>query len=166
MSTKREDPFHLRRFVLAQNHQESFENALGGIRRGSKVGHWIWWIFPQLADLGTSPTARHYAITSLDEAVAYLSHPILGARLRATTSAMNSLLGARATSILGRDDVKFHSSITLFSRPAPADPLFTTALDLFFDGVADIRTNRLLLNHYCHDPICTPAQIAVGGTTR
>lgn len=138
------DPFDLHRFVLAQNRSESYAYALREIQNGRKTSHWMWWIFPQLLGLGTSPTARDYAIVSLDEANAYVQHRVLGRRLREVTSAMNACEGRSAGSILGRDDVKFRSSMTLFSRTTPTDSIFVTALNRFFNGVADARTDLLL----------------------
>lgn len=145
-----EDQYNLERFVEAQNrvgvldHVGSYERALQEIRKGRKDTHWIWWVFPQLAGLGLSSTSREYSISSLAEAQAYLLHPVLGPRLREATAAMNSHVGSRAGSILNGDDVKFRSSMTLFTRADPIEPLFRDAIDLFFDGQPDARTDRLL----------------------
>ena len=139
-----EDPYNLERFVEAQNRHGSYDTALDEIRKGRKVTHWIWWVFPQLAALAFSETSREYAISSIDEAAAFLLHPVLGTRLREATVAMNSHLNSRADSILDGDDVKFRSSMTLFIRAAPQEPLFQNAIDIFFDGVPDSRTDQLL----------------------
>jgi uncharacterized protein (DUF1810 family) len=133
-----EDPYNLERFVEAQ------ERALGEIRRGRKDSHWIWWTFPQFAGLGFSGLSREYSISSMEEAQAYLRHPVLGPRLHEITTAMNSQSDRQIASIVGADDVKFRSSMTLFMRAAPGDSAFQDALELFFNGEPDIRTDQLL----------------------
>jgi uncharacterized protein (DUF1810 family) len=138
------DSYNLERFVAAQNHGDCYETALNEVRDGKKTGHWIWWVFPQLAGLGSSPTSRSYSISSLDEAIAYLRHPVLGPRLRKVTMAMNGHTGLSVTSILGFDDVKFRSSMTLFMRAAPQEELFHAAIERFFAGKPDERTDELL----------------------
>jgi uncharacterized protein (DUF1810 family) len=137
------DPYNLERFVEAQD-RHGFDTALDEIRKGRKVTHWIWWVFPQLAGLAFSDISREYAISSRDEAAAFLLHPVLGTRLREATAAMNSHLDSRADSILDGDDVKFRSSMTLFMRAAPQESLFQNAIDIFFNGVPDSRTDQLL----------------------
>jgi uncharacterized protein (DUF1810 family) len=139
-----DDPFNLERFVRAQVEGASYENALREIQRGRKASHWIWWVFPQLAGLGRSPTSRAYAIASLDEAIAYLAHPVLGPRLRTAIGAMMASAEVSAAALLGPDDVKFRSSLTLFARAAPGERLFRDALERFFDARADDLTDRLL----------------------
>ncbi|MBJ3776079.1 DUF1810 domain-containing protein [Acuticoccus mangrovi] len=137
------DPFDLARFVDAQ--RGVFERACAELTAGAKRTHWMWFIFPQLAGLGTSPTARHYAIRSLEEATAYRADPVLGPRLVAATRAAlaSGLHDARA--LFGPpDDLKFASSLTLFERTLPEEPLFSQALDRFFDGERDTRTLALL----------------------
>jgi uncharacterized protein (DUF1810 family) len=131
--------FDLERFVQAQ--QGVYETALAELRAGRKRSHWMWFIFPQVAGLGQSEMARRYAIRSSDEAAAYLAHPLLGERLRAC-----------ATAVLGHDvddigdifphpdDLKFHSSMTLFADVAPHEAVFQACLDRFFDGAADPAT--------------------------
>lgn len=105
----------------------------------------MWFIFPQLAGLGHSEMSRHYAIPSLEEACQYLRHPVLGARLRECTAAVNSHSGVSITDILGRpDDMKFHSCMTLFRLAEPATPEFTEALDKYFSGELDSATVALL----------------------
>jgi uncharacterized protein (DUF1810 family) len=134
----------LQRFVGAQ--EGSFEDALGEIRGGRKLGHWMWFVFPQLAGLGRSETSRYYAIASLDEARAYLAHPLLGARLReAAVATLRAPQGRSAGAILGEiDAVKLRSSMTLFAMAAPDEPIFREVLERFFRGQPDPATERLL----------------------
>ena len=133
------DRFNLDRFLRAQ--ADAFPQALGELRRGRKTGHWIWFIFPQIAGLGLSPTSRLYAITSLDEARAYAAHPTLGRRLIECALAMLSHEGLTAREILGApDDLKFRSSMTLFAAGWPQEPVFAAALERFFGGKADPLT--------------------------
>jgi len=141
-----EDPFDLRRFVDAQEEGGAYTGALAELRTGRKWGHWIWFVFPQIAGLGMSAMSRRYAIGSLDEARAYLAHPLLGARLHESAEA---LLGAdpslSAEWILGGiDAIKVRSSMTLFARADPGDELFPAVLDRLYDGEADPRTDQLL----------------------
>ena len=134
-----DDLYDLERFVEAQ--QGSYEQALGELRAGRKRSHWIWYVFPQIAGLGSSSTARRYAIVSLDEAQAYLRHPLLGDRLRACTDAVNGLTGRTANAVFGTpDDMKFRSSMTLFGRADPSEPRFQEALAKYYDGQEDTRT--------------------------
>ena len=124
----------------------TFDAALEELRAGRKRTHWMWFIFPQLRGLGHSPLSNLYAIASLQEAHAYLAHPILGQRLRACTEAVLAHRGHTLAAIFGSpDDLKFRSSMTLFEAAAfdPAQP-FTPALDQFCGGVRDERTLRLL----------------------
>ncbi len=133
------DPHDLARFVEAQ--ATTYGPALEELRRGRKTSHWMWFVFPQIAGLGRSPTAQHYALRSAAEARAYLAHPVLGARLRAATDAMNAQAGRTARAILGQpDDAKFRSCMTLFAEAAPDEPRFATALSTFFDGERDPLT--------------------------
>jgi uncharacterized protein (DUF1810 family) len=137
-----QDAFDLARFVAAQHG--SYESALAEIRRGAKRSHWMWYIFPQLAGLGRSDMARRYAIRSIDEAHAYLAHPLLGSRLRACVEALQDLTGMTAVDVFGGvDAVKLRSSLTLFAA-ASGELLFAAALDRWFDGVRDEATLRLL----------------------
>ena len=138
------DPFNLTRFVEAQNRMGGYDRALGELRHGRKDSHWIWWVFPQLAGLAMSSTSREYSIYSLEEARAYLDHPVLGPRLREVTTVMIGHTERKADAILGADDVKFLSSMTLFMRAAPDESLFREAIDLFFDAVPDPMTDHLL----------------------
>nr|WP_047169879.1 DUF1810 domain-containing protein [Sphingomonas sp. Y57] len=134
--------FDLDRFVSAQ--EGSYEAALAEIRRGCKRGHWMWFVFPQMAGLGRSTTARHYAIASLDEARAYLAHPLLGARLRACVEALQDLDHGSAGAVFGDiDAMKLRSSLTLFEQ-ASGERLFAAAIERWFDGRRDAATLRLL----------------------
>jgi uncharacterized protein (DUF1810 family) len=136
------DPHHLDRFLTAQ--QDSYADALDEVRSGRKQSHWMWFVFPQLAGLGRSPTAQHYAIRSLDEAQAYLDHPVLGARLREMVAALQALPPTSAERVFGPvDAMKLHSSLTLFAQ-AGGGALFAAALDRWFDGTPDAATIRLL----------------------
>jgi uncharacterized protein (DUF1810 family) len=133
----------LERFVAAQ--EGVYDDALAELRSGRKTGHWIWFIFPQVAGLGRSEMSRHYAIRSLDEARAYLDHPVLGTRLRACTAAVLATRGRTAEDILGSiDAVKLRSSMTLFHRAAPDEAAFREVLDRFYDGRVDDATDAIL----------------------
>lgn len=137
------DPFNLSRFVSAQEH--IFGTALSELRRGRKQSHWMWFVFPQIDGLGSSPTAIKYAIKSLDEARAYLSHPMLGPRLLDCCRALLSVGGRSASDIMGYpDDLKLRSSMTLFSLVADSQPEFREVLDKHFGGHQDPRTIELL----------------------
>jgi len=138
------DPFDLERFVVAQDAGASFSTALAEIESGRKSTHWIWWVFPQLIGLGQSTISWHYAIKSLDEARAYLAHPVLGPRLIEATEAMISHVGTSAIALLGVDDVKFHSSMTLFAAATSGESVYQRALDQFFSGVRDHQTIEML----------------------
>jgi uncharacterized protein (DUF1810 family) len=137
-----DDPYRLDRFVSAQ--AGTYERALAELRSGHKRSHWMWFVFPQLAGLGRSSTAQHYGIQSLAEARAYLAHPVLGARLRECAAVVASLpTGAEA--ILGSTDaMKFRSSMTLFRRAAPDEPVFEQALDRLYGGQPDWQTDQML----------------------
>lgn len=133
------DPYNLARFVEAQ--APLYAQVLAELREGHKASHWIWFVFPQLAGLGYSTMAQHYAISSRDEAAAYLAHPILGPRLRETTDLVNRVEGRSARDIFGYpDDLKFRSSMTLFSAATSDNALFETALRKYFGGVSDPMT--------------------------
>jgi uncharacterized protein (DUF1810 family) len=135
------DPFRLQRFVVAQ--EGVYQRALGELHAGRKRTHWIWFVFPQLAGLGSSAMSQEYAISSLDEAVAYLAHPLLGPRL---VECVKAVLAAAGTveDVLGPDAVKLRSSLTLFARADPDSPVFRDALEQCFAGRADQRTLELL----------------------
>jgi uncharacterized protein (DUF1810 family) len=140
-----EDPFDLGRFVAAQDDGGVYDAALAELRRGRKTSHWMWFVFPQIAGLGRSATARRFAISSLDEARAYLGHPVLGPRLMESTAVVSGLRGASPHQIFGGIDAqKLHSSMTLFLRARPEEPLFTKVLDEFFAGVPDAATDARL----------------------
>jgi len=137
------DPFDLERFLKAQ--EEAFEIALEELRSGRKSSHWIWFVFPQIAGLGHSPTAQHYAIRSLEEAHAYLAHSVLGARLHECLKALQLLETDDAQSVLGDlDAMKFRSSLTLFAEADPGDAIVDAALDRWFGGERDAKTLQLL----------------------
>ena len=137
------DPYDLQRFVDAQDGV--YETALAELRAGSKQSHWMWFIFPQLRGLGLSPTAHLYGLVSLDEARAYLHHPLLGARLHQCVDALAPWATRRsAEQIFGAvDAVKLRSSLTLFDKIEPNGP-FDEGLTAFFNGVPDERTLALL----------------------
>lgn len=138
-----EDPFRLARFEEAQ--ASAYETALNELRRGRKTGHWIWFVFPQIAGLGSSATSQFYAIRSIEEARAYLAHPVLGPRLKACVEAAMGHAARSAREIFGTpDDLKFRSSLTLFAAAAPDEPLFRSALGAFFDGEPDPLTLQRL----------------------
>ncbi|WP_296950133.1 DUF1810 domain-containing protein [uncultured Massilia sp.] len=131
--------FDLERFVAAQ--RGVYETALAELQAGRKRTHWMWFIFPQVAGLGSSAMAQAYAIGSGDEAAAYLAHPVLGRRLRACAAAVARHGGAPVDAIFGHpDDLKFHSSMTLFADVAPDEAVFQECLDRFFDGRPDQAT--------------------------
>lgn len=133
------DPHKLERFVDAQS--TVYEQVLGELRAGRKHSHWIWFIFPQIAGLGYSSTARFYAIQSLDEAQAFLQHPVLGQRLRECTAIVNAIEGRSINAIFGSpDDLKFRSSMTLFAQASEDNELFISALEKYFDGKPDPLT--------------------------
>jgi uncharacterized protein (DUF1810 family) len=139
------DPYGLERFVSAQDAGATYEQALAELRQGRKTSHWMWFIFPQLAGLGLSPMSQRYAITALDEARAYLDHPILGPRLLTCASVVAATAGRSAIEIFGPVDAqKLRSSMTLFDRARPDEPVFRQVLDQFFDGRPDPRTDQLL----------------------
>ena len=136
------DIHDLQRFLLAQ--ETSHAAALAELAAGQKQSHWMWFIFPQTAGLGSSSTAVRYAIQSRAEAEAYLGHPVLGARLREITQTVLHLENRTAQQIFGfPDELKFHSSMTLFNAVAQAEPLFRKALAKYFNGERD----RLTLAH-------------------
>jgi uncharacterized protein (DUF1810 family) len=139
------DPYNLERFVDAQDRGGTYSQALAELQLGSKTSHWMWFIFPQLAGLGSSPTSVRYAIKSLAEAQAYLKHHLLGPRLLECSAAIATHAGRPAADILGSIDArKLHSSMTLFLRAAPGETIFKTVLAQFFDGEPDPATDSLL----------------------
>jgi uncharacterized protein (DUF1810 family) len=138
-----DDPHDLNRFVRAQ--VSDYQRALAELQSGRKRSHWIWYIFPQIDGLGFSSTAKRYAIKSLDEAKAYLAHPILGPRLTQCAEAMLSIENRTANEILGApDDLKLRSCATLFACVAPKGSVFDRLLEKFYRGERDDKTLRIL----------------------
>ncbi len=138
-----QDRFDLERFVAAQ------DPVLPSVRReleeGRKRSHWMWFVFPQLAGLGSSPMARRYALASIEEAKAFLAHDVLGRRLIELTGVVNAIERRPVGEIFGHpDDLKFHSSMTLFVRAGAGSLVFGRALDRYFGGREDAATVRLL----------------------
>lgn len=142
------DSYDLARFVEAQAHR--YARVLDELAAGEKTSHWMWFIFPQLRGLGLSATARRFGLSGLEEARAYLAHPLLGARLRECTRALLALEGRTAHEIFGSpDDLKLRSCLTLFAQaagpaPAPQDRLFGEALTKYCRGEPDPLTLKLL----------------------
>lgn len=138
-----DDPYNLNRFVQAQ--AGVYERVLAELRAGAKRSHWMWFIFPQLAGLGWSPTARLYAIQSLHEARAYLEHPVLGPRLRECAEEVLGVEGRSAHQIFGSpDDLKLRSCATLFAQVSPEGSVFHQLLDRYYEGEPDARTLDLI----------------------
>ncbi|HEU4376449.1 MAG TPA: DUF1810 domain-containing protein [Telluria sp.] len=131
--------FDLDRFVDAQ--APVYSRVLAELKGGRKTGHWMWFIFPQIAGLGHSVMAQKYALVSADEAAAYLAHPLLGARLRECSALVAAIEGKNIGEIFAApDDLKFHSSMTLFAEVAPDEAVFQDCINKFFDGVPDQAT--------------------------
>jgi len=138
-----DDPYDLQRFLAAQ--ARDYPQALDEVRAGRKRSHWMWYIFPQLDGLGSSPTARHYAIKSLAEAEAYSKHAVLGARLREIAETAIGVEGRSAYEIFGSpDDMKLRSCATLFAQVSPPGSVFHRLIEKFFEGKADGSTLSLL----------------------
>ena len=138
-----DDSYDLDRFVEAQ--ERIYSRALAELRRGRKESHWMWFVFPQVAGLGFSPTSMRYAIRNLDEARAYLSHPVLGPRLVECCEAVLAVEGRSAHEIFGSpDDLKLRSCATLFAQASPAGSPFHRLIDQFFHGKPDAKTLALL----------------------
>ena len=137
------DPHDLDRFVQAQ--EDDYDQALAEIRNGRKVSHWMWYVFPQFDGLGMSATSRRYAIRSVDEARAYLRHPVLGPRLTTCAQAVRGVSGRSAHDIFGSpDDMKLRSCATLFAHVSPEGSVFQQLLDQYFQGRPDARTLELV----------------------
>lgn len=133
------DEFNLARFIEAQ--EPVYSQALAELRAGHKRSHWMWFVFPQIQGLGSSAMAQRYAIASGDEAAAYLAHPVLGKRLRECAGIVAALDALSAHDIFGHpDDLKFHSSMTLFADVAPDEAVFQDCIDKYFDGAPDPET--------------------------
>ncbi|PYY70616.1 calpastatin [Pseudomonas jessenii] len=142
-STDHLDPFNLQRFLEAQD--PVFDRVQTELNNGHKRSHWMWFIFPQFSGLGGSEMSRHFAIRSREEALAYLEHPLLGARLRTCTQEVLNIRERSVAGIFGHpDDLKFHSSMTLFAQVAAADSPFQQALNQYFHGILDDWTLSLL----------------------
>lgn len=138
-----DDPHNLARFLDAQ--APVYAQVLGELRAGRKRSHWIWFIFPQIAGLGHSAMSERYAIASLDEARAYLAHPVLGTRLRECSASVLAVRDRTIHEIFGSpDDMKFRSCMTLFNRAAPVETVFGQCLQKYFGGDEDLQTLRLL----------------------
>lgn len=139
------DPHGLDRFVAAQDGGV-YLRAVAELRAGEKTGHWMWFVFPQIAGLGFSAMSQRYAISSLDEARAYLRHDVLGPRLRECAGVVAATADRSAEDIFGGIDAqKLRSSMTLFLRADPAEPVFRLVLDRFCGGVPDPETDRRLV---------------------
>ncbi|MES2940569.1 MAG: DUF1810 domain-containing protein [Pseudomonadota bacterium] len=137
------DPFDLQRFVTAQ--APVMPAVTAELKAGAKRSHWMWFVFPQLAALGRSSTARHYGIASLDEARAYLAHPVLGPRLKDCCRLLLGVQSRSAHQVFGSpDDLKLRSCLTLFHHADPAETVFTQCLDRYYAGVPDTATAGLL----------------------
>jgi uncharacterized protein (DUF1810 family) len=142
-SNRTDDPHDLDRFVRAQ--AGDYDRALAEIRDGRKRSHWIWYIFPQFAGLGSSPMSQRYAIRSRAEAEAYLAHPVLGPRLVACAEAALAVEGRSAREVFGSpDDLKLRSCATLFASVAPPGSVFEQILDKYYGGMRDESTLRLM----------------------
>ena len=146
------DRYNLERFVEAQ--EGVFEQACAELRRGRKTGHWMWFIFPQIAGLGFSEMSREYAIRSIEEARAYLAHPVLGSRLREISQIVNGIEGKTAYQVFGSpDDMKLRSSMTLFAKATEGDLLndnlvFAEVIEKYFGGELDESTVKLMVRHF------------------
>ena len=139
MNDRPDDYYDLYRFVEAQD--QIYDQVYSELRQGLKLTHWMWFVFPQLEGLSLSATSRKFAISSLEEAIAYLEHPLLGPRLRKCTELVNSTSGKTINQILGpTDSLKFRSSMTLFAHATKENSVFESALQKFFDGQYDRLT--------------------------
>ncbi len=140
-----DDTAGLERFVTAQDDRDTYGDALRELRAGRKTTHWMWFVFPQVAGLGRSATAQHFAVSGLAEARAYAAHPVLGPRLRECAQALLDQPESDAVAVLGEVDAgKLRSSMTLFAVAAPDEPVFPAVLDRFFGGTRDEETTRRL----------------------
>ena len=138
-----DDPFNLSRFVLAQ--EKTYAQALSELNAGEKRSHWMWFIFPQIDGLGSSPTAKAFSIKGLPEALAYLNHPLLGQRLHECAAAATGVKDRSAVEILGSiDELKLRSSATLFASISTRSSVFHQLLTRFFEGQPDLRTLQIL----------------------
>lgn len=141
--TVKAHPYDLQRFVTAQDAGGTYDRAITELRRGRKTSHWMWFVFPQIAGLGQSPTSRMYAISSLAEARAYLAHAVLGPRLTQCAALICGVPDRSAEQIFGGIDAqKLRSSMTLFSHADPAAQVFRQVLDQYFGGIGDPATEQ------------------------
>ena len=139
------DPYDLERFVAAQDAGGTYGRAVAELRRGRKVSHWMWFVFPQVAGLGFSATSRRFAISGLAEARAYLAHPVLGPRLLECAGLVTAMSGVTAEQVFGPVDAqKLRSCVTLFGRADPGEPAFGQVLAHYFGGIRDAATDELL----------------------
>jgi uncharacterized protein (DUF1810 family) len=135
----------LERFITAQDDLGTYETALAELRAGRKRSHWMWFVFPQIEGLGQSPISRRYAIASLDEARAYLAHPVLGRRLSESARTLTGLSAKTAEEIFGTiDAMKLRSSMTLFALANPEHRVFQEVLNRYFGGISDPATEAIL----------------------
>ena len=140
-----DDPYDLQRFVDAQDGGGAYDEALAELRLGRKTSHWMWFVFPQIDGLGRSSHARHFAISGLEEAQAYARHRVLGPRLVQAARTLTELATTDAEEVLGAvDALKLRSSMTLFARAVPAEPVFRAVLEQYYDREEDDRTTGLL----------------------
>jgi uncharacterized protein (DUF1810 family) len=140
-----DDPFDLARFVAAQDARGTYQQATAELRAGRKTGHWMWFVFPQIAGLGYSQMSQRYAISSLEEARAYLAHSVLGPRLIECATIVAQIQGRTAEQVFGGiDAMKLHSCVTLFLRADPAEPVFGEVLSSYFGGLPDALTDERL----------------------
>src|SRR5512143_368771 len=144
-ATDRNDPYDLNRFISAQ--EGIYDRVLAELRGGLKRSHWMWYIFPQIDGLGHSPTTRHYAVKSVEEARRYLGHPVLGARLTECTEAVLAVQGRSVSDIFGYpDDMKLQSSMTLFALVAGWSSVFERVLEKYYQGQLDAKTPQIVGN--------------------
>ncbi|MDQ3321450.1 MAG: DUF1810 domain-containing protein [Acidobacteriota bacterium] len=142
-SQKRDDRFELNRFIKAQD--TIYDVALWELKNGRKRSHWMWFIFPQIDGLAQSSTSKFYALKSMEEARAYLNHPVLGKRLKECAEAVLAVEEHSVSEIFGYpDDLKLKSSLTLFASVADGESVFTSLLNKCFNGERDLRTLELL----------------------
>ncbi|HEY3058172.1 MAG TPA: DUF1810 domain-containing protein [Chloroflexota bacterium] len=139
------DHYDLERFVSAQDAGGTYDHAVQELRNGRKTSHWMWFVFPQIAGLGQSSMSVRYAISGLDEARAYLQHPVLGPRLQDCARLVAASQAPSAEHIFGGIDTrKLRSSMTLFLRADPSEPVFSEVLERYFDGQPDPATDQRL----------------------
>ena len=139
------DELSMQRFVWAQDREDAYQHAIAELRSGRKTSHWMWFVFPQIAGLGRSEMAQRYAISSIEEARIYVSHPTLGPRLRECAVALLESEHRTSEEILGEmDAMKLRSSMTLFALAVPDEESFRAVLDRHFAGTADDATLELL----------------------